>query len=230
MSKKSTSVYAITLSQEQTEKIVLRLKSEGFTNDRISVLFADKSTTADFAHEKNTKAPEGAVAGGLSGGVLGGALGWIAGIGALAIPGFGPFIAAGPLAAAVGGAFVGASVGSIAGALVGMGIPEIEAKRFENKLKNGNILISVHAKNDDEINLAKDILKEHDAADICTAKMAKSDDDDHKRDANPGSASATSVRNANAHISTPYPSDQPTNAYGDSTSRSTIGGKTVTKQ
>ena len=177
-----TSVYAITVSQQQTEKIVARLKAEGFANDRISVLFPDKSTTSDFAHEKHTKAPEGAVTGGLSGGLLGGSLGWIAGIGALAIPGAGPFIAAGPLAAAIGGAFAGATLGGIAGALVGMGLPEIEAKRYEDKVKDGNILISVHAKDSDEVSLAKDILKEHDACDICTASMSKSDKDneDHR--------------------------------------------------
>lgn len=182
MSDKSTSVYAITLSHQQTETIVSRLKDEGFANNRISVLFPDKSTSADFAHEKSTKAPEGAVSGGLTGGVLGGALGWIAGIGALAIPGAGPFIAAGPLAAAIGGAFAGATVGSITGALVGMGVPEIEAKRYENKVKDGNILISVHAKDSDEVSLAKDILKEHDACDICTANMKKHDEDGDEED------------------------------------------------
>jgi len=183
MSNKS--VYAITTSQQQTEAIVSRLKAEGFANDRISVLFPDKSTTSDFAHEKHTKSPEGAVTGGVSGGLLGGALGWIAGIGALAIPGAGPFIAAGPLAAAIGGAFAGATLGGIAGALVGMGLPEIEAKRYEDKVKDGNILISVHAKDSDEVSLAKGILKEHDAGDICTASMPKSDNenrDDEKDD------------------------------------------------
>lgn len=169
------SVYAISVSQQQTEKIVARLKTKGFANDRISVLFPDKSSTSEFAHEKNTKAPEGAVTGGISGGVLGGALGWIAGIGALAIPGVGPFIAAGPLAAAVGGAAAGATVGSIAGGLVGLGLPEIEAKRYESKVKDGNILISVHTKDNDEVSLAKQILEEHDACDICTAGMPKGD-------------------------------------------------------
>ncbi|TVP82988.1 MAG: DUF3341 domain-containing protein, partial [Puniceicoccaceae bacterium] len=129
------SVYAIAKTHTQTNRIVEDLKTAGFASNRISVLFPDKSTTKDFAHEKSTKAPEGAVTGGVSGGVLGGALGWIAGIGALAIPGVGPFIAAGPLAAAIGGAAAGAAVGSIAGALVGMGIPEIEAKRYEGKVK-----------------------------------------------------------------------------------------------
>lgn len=181
-----TSVYAITLSHQQTETIVSRLKADGFANDRISVLFPDKSTSADFAHEKNTKAPEGAVTGGVSGGVLGGALGWIAGIGALAIPGAGPFIAAGPLAAAIGGAFAGATVGSIAGALVGMGLPEIEAKRYESKVKDGNILISVHTKNSDEESRAKEILKDLDACDICTASMEDVDGDDPDADTDIG--------------------------------------------
>lgn len=209
----NTSVYAITLSQQQTEKIVYRLKAEGFANDRLSVLSPDKSTTADFAHEKSTKAPEGAVAGGVSGGVLGGALGWIAGIGALAIPGAGPFIAAGPLAAAIGGAFAGATVGSISGALVGMGIPEIEARRYEGKVKDGNILISVHAKNSEEVSLAKKVLKEHDACDICTGDMTEGDDtDDDRLDLNRGSVPDTSKPDpqmARSHPSDPsYPEQQ----------------------
>ncbi|MCC5805646.1 MAG: hypothetical protein JJU00_04885 [Opitutales bacterium] len=174
------SVFAIVESHQQAEKIVASLKGGGFPNDRISVIFPDKSTSKDFAHEKNTKAPEGAVAGGLAGGVLGGALGWIAGIGALAIPGVGPFIAAGPLAAAIGGVAVGASLGGIAGGLVGMGLPEIEAKRYEGKVKNGNILISVHAKSSEEISRAKEALESHDARDICTASMEKTDKPDDK--------------------------------------------------
>ena len=216
----NTSVYAITVSQQQTEKIVSRLKSGGFANDRISVLFPDKSTTKDFAHEKNTKAPEGAVAGGVSGGVLGGALGWIAGIGALAIPGVGPFIAAGPLAAAIGGAFAGATVGSITGALVGMGIPEIEAKRYESKVKDGNILLSVHAKNSDEVSLAKKVLKEHDATDICTAGMTEgdgadtdADDDAGRRDRDHGSEAAVST--SGAYPAGSHPSDRPAAAQGN---------------
>lgn len=166
-----TSVYAIVESQSQAESIVSSLKEHSFSNDQISVLFPDKSTTSDFAHEKNTKAPEGAVTGGVTGGLMGGALGWIAGIGALAIPGVGPFIAAGPLAAAIGGVALGASLGGIAGGLVGLGIPEIEAKRYEGKIKEGNILISVQTENSDEINRVKEILEDHEADDICTAKM-----------------------------------------------------------
>src|ERR1700722_9326062 len=134
MSKKS--VFCIATSRDQAENIVDRLKDVGFSNDSISVLFPDRETTHDFAHEKHTKAPEGTVAGSSTGGVLGGTLGWLAGIGALAIPGAGPFVAAGPIAAALSGAAVGALVGGIAGALVGMGIPEYEAKRYEGKIKN----------------------------------------------------------------------------------------------
>src|SRR5512147_1899448 len=157
MSKKS--VFCIATSRNQAERIVEQLKNANFSNNDISVLFPDKETTRDFAHEKNTKAPEGAVTGAGTGGVIGGALGWIAGIGALAIPGVGPFIAAGPILAALSGAAVGATVGGIAGGLIGMGIPELEAKRYEGKIKEGNILISVHTDNGKEVDRAKEIFK-----------------------------------------------------------------------
>lgn len=170
MSKKS--VFGIATSREQANTIVDRLKSASFSANDISCLFADNSTTRDFAHEKNTKAPEGAVAGGSTGGVIGGTLGLLAGIGALAIPGVGPFIAAGPIFAALSGAAVGAAVGSIAGGLIGMGIPEIEAKRYEGKIKDGNILISVHAENSAEIDQAKEIFKAGHAQDICSTSEA----------------------------------------------------------
>jgi hypothetical protein len=136
------------------------------------VLFPDKGTTRDFAHETHTKAPEGVATGAGTGGVIGGALGWVAGIGALAIPGVGPFIAAGPIIAALSGAAVGAAVGGIAGGLIGLGIPEIEAKRYEGKIKEGNILISVHTENSEEITLAKDIFTKAGAQDICTTVEA----------------------------------------------------------
>jgi hypothetical protein len=165
MSKKS--VFCIATSREQADRIVDQLKTANFSNNDISVLFPDKGTTRDFAHEKNTKAPEGAVAGAGTGGVIGGALGWIAGIGALAIPGAGPFIAAGPIVAALSGAAVGATVGGIAGGLIGLGIPEIEAKRYEGKIKAGNLLISVHTDNSKEISRAKDIFTKAGAQDIC---------------------------------------------------------------
>lgn len=170
MSKKS--VFCITTSREQADRIVDHLKTSNFSNNDISVLFPDKGTSRDFAHEKNTKAPEGAVAGAGTGGVVGGALGWIVGIGALAIPGVGPFIAAGPILAALSGAAIGAAAGGIAGGLIGLGIPELEAKRYEGKVKAGNILLSVHAENSDEITLAKDIFTKGGAQDICTSGEA----------------------------------------------------------
>ena len=175
MSKKS--VFCITTSREQANRIVDQLKTANFSNNDISVLFPDKGTSRDFAHEKNTKAPEGAVAGAGTGGVIGGALGWIAGIGALAIPGVGPFIAAGPIMAALSGVAVGAAVGGIAGGLIGLGIPEIEAKRYEGKVKAGNLLISVHTEDSKEIARAKDIFSKAGGQDICTTGEASTPKD-----------------------------------------------------
>jgi hypothetical protein len=170
MSKKS--VFCIAATRDQANRIVVDLKDANFSNNDISVLFPDKDSTRDFAHEKNTKAPEGAAAGAGTGGVIGGALGWIAGIGALAIPGVGPFIAAGPIMAALSGAAIGAAAGGIAGGLIGLGIPEIEAKRYEGKVKAGNLLISVHTENSEEISRAKDIFTGAGAEDICTTGEA----------------------------------------------------------
>lgn len=175
MSKKS--VFCIATSRGLADRIVDQLKAASFSNNDISVLFPDKGTTRDFAHEKNTKAPEGAVAGASTGGVIGGALGWIAGIGALAIPGVGPFIAAGPIIAALSGAAVGAAVGGIAGGLIGLGIPELEAKRFEGKVKAGNLLISVHTESSEEISRAKDIFDKAGAEDICVTGEASTPKD-----------------------------------------------------
>jgi hypothetical protein len=170
MSKKS--VFCIATSRSQADQIVDQLKNANFSNNDISVLFPDKGTTHDFAHEKHTKAPEGVATGASTGGVIGGALGWIAGIGALAIPGVGPFIAAGPIIAALSGAAVGAAAGGIAGGLIGLGIPEIEAKRYEGKIKKGNLLISVHTENSEEITQAKNIFTRAGAQDICTTGEA----------------------------------------------------------
>ena len=175
MSKKS--VFCIATSRNQANRIIDHLKTESFSNNAISALFPDKGTTHDFAHKKNTKAPEGAVAGAGTGGVIGGALGWIAGIGALAIPGVGPFIAAGPIVAALSGAAVGAAAGGIAGGLIGLGIPEIEAKRYEGRIKDGNILISVHTEDVGDIARAKDIFKQAGAQDICTTGGASTPKD-----------------------------------------------------
>ncbi|MEO6145851.1 MAG: hypothetical protein ABIT70_02135, partial [Sulfuriferula sp.] len=137
-------VICIAKTLPQTESIVANLKNVGVLTADVSVLMPDRTGTRDFAHEHNTKAPEGATIGGSAGGLAGGALGLLAGIGALAIPGVGPFIAAGPIMAALSGAAVGAAIGGIGGALVGLGMPEYEAKQYEEKVKDGNILISVH--------------------------------------------------------------------------------------
>ena len=166
------SVFCIVSTHPKAVLIVDKLKTAGFSNNDISVLFPDTQGTKDFAHEKNTKAPEGAATGAGAGGVLGGALGWLAGIGALAIPGVGPFVAAGPIMAALGGAAVGATVGGITGALVGMGIPEFEARRYEGKLKAGNILISVHSDNSQETDRAEAIFKTAGAEDIASSSEA----------------------------------------------------------
>ena len=162
----SKSVFCLADNEGQAERIVQDLKAAGFSNNDISALFPDKSGTKDFAHEQHTKAPEGAVTGAGTGGALGGALGWLIGIGSLAIPGVGPFIAAGPIMAALAGAGIGAAVGGLTGALVGLGIPEYEAKRYEGKIKEGNILISVHSEDSDEVSQAKAIFERHNAHDI----------------------------------------------------------------
>jgi hypothetical protein len=161
-------VFCIAKTQTQAEAIVNQLKMEGFSNNDISVLFPDKSTTRDFAHEQHTKAPEGATTGGAVGMGVGAVLGWLAGIGSLAIPGVGPFIAAGPIMGALGGAAVGGATGGIVGALVGLGIPEYEAKRYEGKVRGGNILISVHTDNASERARVKDIFERANAEDIST--------------------------------------------------------------
>src|SRR5262252_2416503 len=161
-------VFGLADTERQAEIIVENLKVAGFRNNDISVLFPDKGGTRDFAHEKATKAPEGAAAGAGTGTVVGGVLGWLVGIGSLAIPGVGAFIAAGPIMAALGGAAVGATAGAIAGALIGMGIPELEAKQYEAKIRAGNILISVHTDDGAERDRVKTILKEEGAHDIST--------------------------------------------------------------
>src|SRR5689334_14772578 len=155
----ATSVFCIAPSEPVAVNIVSQLKSAGFSHHDISVLFPDKTGTRDFAHEQHTKAPEGATTGAGTGGVLGGAFGWLVGIGALAIPGLGPFIAAGPLMATLSGVAAGVVLGGLTGALIGMGIPEYEAKQYEGKIKAGNLLISVHAEDRAERDRAKAIFE-----------------------------------------------------------------------
>lgn len=169
----NASVYCTAKTVEQAENILMQLKQSGFTNNDISVLLPDRRGTMDFAHEHNTKAPEGATAGGITGLGVGAAVGWLAGIGALAIPGVGPFIAAGPIMAALSGAAVGTAAGGIIGALVGMGIPEFEAKRYDAKIRAGNILISVHAEDGKHRDIAKDVFKQNHADDIASASESK---------------------------------------------------------
>jgi hypothetical protein len=162
-------------TEAQADAIVGKLRSSGFSDNDISVLFPDKGSTRDFAHKKETKMPEGATVGASTGGVVGGTVGLLAGIGALAIPGLGPFIAAGPIMAALGGGAIGALGGGLTGALVGLGIPEYEAKRYEGKVKEGGILISVHSESNDETSRAKNIFKEEGAHDISSTGEAHSD-------------------------------------------------------
>jgi hypothetical protein len=169
----SSSIVCIARTELQAEAIVMDLKASGFSGNDISVLFPDTSTSRDFAHEQNTKAPEGAAAGAGTGGVLGGAVGWLVGIGALSIPGLGPFIAAGPIMAALSGAAVGASVGGVTGALVGLGVPEFEAKRYEGKIKSGNILIAVHTEDGTQKARAKEIFDRAGAEDVASAGEAR---------------------------------------------------------
>jgi len=169
MAGKNTAAFGIYQSALQAERAVDRLIAAGFSGEDVSVLMPDNESTKDFAHEKNTKAPEGTTTGAVTGGAVGGTLGLLAGVGALAIPGLGPFIAAGPIMATLAGLGAGGAVGGLVGALVGMGIPEYEAKRYEGRVKNGGVLLSVHCDTSEEISEAKDILKETGADDVSSA-------------------------------------------------------------
>src|ERR1700674_53764 len=169
MEGKNTAFFGIYKSSVEAERAVDRISAAGFSHNDISVLLPDTQSSKEFAHEKNTKAPEGTTTGVTTGGVVGGALGLLAGIGALAIPGLGPFIAAGPIMASLAGVGVGGAVGGLIGALVGMGIPEYEAKRYEGRVKDGGVLLSVHCDTSDAISRAKDLLKQTGAEDISSA-------------------------------------------------------------
>jgi hypothetical protein len=169
MAGKNTAVFGIFSNKASAEAAVDRLTATGFSAQDISVLMSDKEVSHEFAAEKNTKAPEGATTGAGVGGTVGGALGLLAGIGALAIPGVGPLIAAGPIMAALAGMGVGGALGGLVGALVGMGIPEYEAKRYEGRVKEGGILLSVHCDSSEEVSKAKDLLKAAGAEDIASA-------------------------------------------------------------
>ncbi len=172
MENKKTSVFGLFSSSAAAERGVEALINAGFSNNAISVLMQDSQSTKDFAHEKHTKAPEGTTTGVATGGVVGGTLGLLAGIGMLAIPGIGPFIAAGPIMGTLAGIGVGGTVGGLIGALVGLGIPEYEAKRYEGHLKSGGVLLSVHCDTADEITRAKAILTGTNATDIAATGEA----------------------------------------------------------
>jgi len=169
MEDKKTAVFGLYQTTMQAEQAVDRLMAAGFASDDISVLLPDNRSTKEFAHEKNTKAPEGTATGATAGAALGGTLGCLAGLGALAIPGVGPFIAAGPIMASLAGLGVGGAVGGLIGALVGMGIPEYEAKRYEGSVKDGGILLSVHCDDSEWVGKAKKILDQTGARDISSA-------------------------------------------------------------
>jgi hypothetical protein len=181
MSSKNTAVFGIFASEVEAERAVDLLIAANFPSSSISVLLPDKRSTNEFAHEKHTKAPEGTTTGATVGGVIGGALGVLAGAGALAIPGIGPIIAAGPLMAGLAGLGAGGAVGGLVGALVGMGIPEYEAKRYEGRVKDGGTLLSVHCDTSDQVTRAKHLLAGAEATDISSTSesaSAKDRDDD----------------------------------------------------
>ena len=193
MAKKS--VFCLARNEAQASRIVEELQRAGFSNNDVSVLLPDKGTTREFAHEKGTKAPEGGVTGAGAGGVLGGGLGLLAGIGALAIPGLGPFIAAGPIMAALSGAAVGAAAGGLIGTLVGMGIPEYEAKRYEGRLREGRILLSVHTESSDQAKQAKEIFERAGAEDIASAgEKSVSEKEGYKAADSPSSAGLSGLK------------------------------------
>ena len=175
MAGKNTAAYGLYRSRTDAENAVDQFLAAGFRNEDISVLLQDNAGTKDFAHEKNTKAPEGTTTGAVTGGAIGGTLGLLAGIGALAIPGVGPFIAAGPIMATLAGIGSGGLLGGVVGALVGMGIPEFEAKRYEGRIKEGGILLSVHCDNSDWVGKAKRLLKDTGAEDVSSAGEASAD-------------------------------------------------------
>jgi hypothetical protein len=179
----NTAVFGILPTRAAVEEAARELRAQGFRATDISVLLPDNPGTKDLVHEKATKAPEGAATGAGSGAAIGATLGWLAAVGTLAIPGVGPLIAAGPIVAALAGAGAGGAVGGITGALVGLGIPEYEAKRFEGRVRGGGILLSVHADNNAWAKKAVNLLEELGAEDVATAPEAKGDFANHDKPA-----------------------------------------------
>jgi hypothetical protein len=172
MTNKNTAVFGLYPDRASVDSGVDALKAAGFSNNDVSVLLPETKGTKEFAHEKNTKAPEGATTGAGTGAILGGGLGWLIGIGALAIPGLGPFIAAGPIVATLAGVGLGGAVGGLTGGLIGMGIPEFEAKRYEGRVKQGGIFLSVHSDTSEAVKRAKEILERTGAQDISSTGEA----------------------------------------------------------
>jgi hypothetical protein len=175
MAGKNTAAFGIYRTEASVRNAIETLESEGYRTTDISVLFPENQGTKDFAHEKGTKAPEGAATGAGSGAVVGGALGWLAGVGSIAIPGVGPFLAAGPIMGALAGAGVGGATGGLLGALIGAGIPEYEAKRYEGRIREGGILVSVHCDNSEWTSKAKDLLERTGADDVSSTGEAGAD-------------------------------------------------------
>ncbi|HEX4165139.1 MAG TPA: DUF3341 domain-containing protein [Bryobacteraceae bacterium] len=175
MAGKNTSVFGIYAAREMAENAVDRMLGAGFRNEDISVLLQDNVGTKAFAHEKHTKAPEGTTTGVVAGGIIGGTIGLLAHIGVLAIPGLGPLIAAGPIIAALSGIGSGGVLGGIIGALVGLGIPEYEAKRYEGRIREGGILLSVHCDDSDWVAKARQLLRDSGAEDISSAEERPAD-------------------------------------------------------
>ena len=175
MAKKNTSVFGIYANRDEVEEGVTHLRGTGFRSTDVSVLFPENLGTKDLAHEKHTKAPEGATTGGLAGGIAGGVLGWLTGIGVLTIPGLGMLVAAGPIVAALAGAGAVGALGGLVGALAGVGIPEYEARRYEGRVREGGVLLSVHCDSNDWVKRAKDILSRTGAQDIASAAETPGD-------------------------------------------------------
>jgi hypothetical protein len=168
----SYAVYCLAQSDAQAIRIANRLRAAGFTESDISILAPDRGGLRDMGHQDSTKAPEGAAAGAGTGALLGGALGWLVGVGALAIPGVGPLIAAGPILAALSGAAIGTAAGGMTGALVGLGIPEYEAQAYEGKLRQGSILLATHVENSEEAGTVRTIYSEEKGESISTGSEA----------------------------------------------------------
>jgi hypothetical protein len=206
MAGKNTAAFGIYPTNSAAERAVDQLIAAGFSNQDVSVLMADRQGSKDFAAEKNTKAPEGATTGVGVGGAVGGTLGLLAGIGALAIPGVGPLIAAGPIMGALAGLGVGGAVGGVVGALVGLGIPEYEAKRYEGRVKDGGVLLSVHCDSSQEVSRAKDLLKATGAEDIASSgekSVSTHGVETDKRDPNPTRVRETEVERVGVSSTTP---------------------------